>query len=279
MTINYDMPASEYHAHPAISNSQMSDLAKSPRHFWAKHRAPDRRPNEPTAAMSAGTLLHTYALEPDRMADAYVMRPVGLDARTKDGKEWLAAHAGRSVISADQIATAQAQVGALLEVDVIADIMRTGRAEASVFWRDDDSGVDCRARPDWLHRPTGKGRDIICLDLKTTQDAAPDAFSRSINTYGYHRQAAHYTAGLEAEGFRVVSFVFAVVTSAAPFVSVAYVLDEATIAQAEQERAELLDLYSRCNSANDWPAYGQGYQIIGLPAWARRSEELEVAYV
>jgi exodeoxyribonuclease VIII len=158
-------------------------------------------------------------------------------------------------------------------------MLRTGRAEASVFWRDESSGVECRARPDWLHRPTGKGRDIICLDLKTTVDAAPDAFSRSINTYGYHRQAAHYTAGLEAEGFRVVSFVFAVVTSSAPFVSVAYVLDDATISQAEQERAELLDTYARCNSANEWPAYGAGLQLIGLPAWARRAEEIEVGYV
>ena len=278
VTINYDMPASEYHAHPAISNSQLSSLAKSPRHFWALHRDTDRKPSAPTAAMSAGTLLHTFALEPQLMS-AYAVRPADLDARTKDGREWLAQHAEQQVISADQFAAAQAQMAALREVDVIADIMRTGRAEASVFWRDEASGVECRARPDWLHRPSGKGRDIIALDVKTTVDAAPDAFSRSINTYGYHRQAVHYTAGLEAEGFRVISFVFAVVSSTYPFVAAAYVLDDATIAQAEQERAELLDTYARCTAANEWPAYGAGLQLIGLPAWARRAEEIEVGYV
>lgn len=276
--IDYSMPASTYHARHELSNSQISDLAKSPRHFWCKHRDPSRRVIEPTPAMRAGTLLHTYVLEPQNMSE-YIIRPEGLDGRTKDGKEWLAAHSSKQIISADAIDTASLQVAALREIDVISDALASGRSEASVFWRDEDSGIDCRARPDWLHRPTGKGRDIIALDLKTTADAAPDAFSRSVHTYGYHRQAAHYTAGLEAEGFNVIAFVFAVVTSAPPFVAVAYVLDDATISQAEQERSELLDLYARCTAANEWPAYGQGYQVIGLPAWARRADELEVGYV
>ena len=73
-------------------------------------------------------------------------------------------------------------------------------------------------------------------------------------------------------------FVFAVVTNAYPFIAAAYVLDEETEAQACEEVTELLALYASCKKSGNWPAFGQGCNVIGLPAWARRSTEIEVAY-
>ena len=63
------------------------------------------------------------------------------------------------------------------------------------------------------------------------------------------------------------------------FLAAAYVLDDETREQGEDEIAMLLDRYAFCAKAGEWPAFGDGYQLSGLPAWAKRSSEVEVSYV
>jgi hypothetical protein len=274
MPIKYDMTAADYHAAPGVSNSMLNDLHKSPFHCWAMHINPRRPVREQTAPMMLGTLAHTAILEPGAMDDRYVVRPDDIDARTKAGKEWIAAQ-DRSIITLDQEGAAQKQRAAVLAVPELAEILKRGRAESSVFWNDATTGLDCRCRPDWLTKASS-GKAIV-LDLKTTADASADAFGRSIWTYGYHRQAAHYTAGIEAQGIEVEAFVFAVVTNSYPFVAAAYVLDEDSLAQGQEEISELLDLYANCQRSGSWP-FATGYQIASLPKWARRNLEIEVSY-
>ncbi|NBO40554.1 MAG: hypothetical protein EBU92_03265, partial [Betaproteobacteria bacterium] len=45
--------------------------------------------------------------------------------------------------------------------------------ENSMFWTDQETGIECRARPDII-RPDG-----LIVDLKTTQDAGASAFAKS----------------------------------------------------------------------------------------------------
>ena len=121
---------------------------------------------------------------------------------------------------------------------------------------------------------------MILLDLKTTQDASPRGFSRSVAEYGYHRQAAWYSNGYEqASGKEVAAFIFAAVTSAYPIIAAPYILDDESLAQGAEECAELLELYAQCRRTNTWPAFGDTPQLIGLPGWARRSMEVEISHV
>lgn len=269
MGLVYDMPAEQYHASPGVSNTMLSALRKSPAHCWALHLDPQRPPQgEPTAAMRAGTLAHCAILEPAALAERYIAKPHGLDLRTKDGKAWRdSVPAGLEILDADQRATASAQHLAVLAVPELATALATGRPEASVFWIDERTGLQCRARIDWLHTlPDGR---VIVVDLKTTADASPAEFGRSVWTWGYHRQATHYTAGLQACGIEVAAFLFAVVTNAYPFLAVPYLLDDEAIRKGADEVRELLDLYAECSRSNDWPAYGSGVQILSPPAWAK----------
>ena len=48
--------------------------------------------------------------------------------------------------------------------------------------------------------------------------------------------------------------------------------------QAEDERRELLELFARCKQENQWPAYGEGLQMLDFPAYAKRDNEIEVSY-
>lgn len=277
MSIIYDMPAEQYHATDAVSNGMLTAMAESPFHCWSKFHNPDRPQFGPTAAMKAGTLLHTALLEPWNMG-GYVVRPDDVDARTKAGKEWLASHAGREIITAEQHETVKQQIKAIHAEPTLHMLLTSGFtvAESSVFWQDAATGLQCRARPDLMTDPTRK--HVTVLDVKSTADASPDGFGKSAAKFGYHRQAAHYTNGIEAQGLTVDAFVFATVTSSYPFIAVAYILDAEAAAQGFEEVAELLDLYGTCKATGNWPAYGSGLQPLSLPKWAQRSNELEIGY-
>jgi hypothetical protein len=264
----HDMPAETYHASPGVSNTMLSALKRSPAHCWALHLDPARPPQpEPTAAMRAGTLAHCAILEPDKLLQRYIGKPPGHDGRTKEGKAWSAAHAGLEAVSYDEFAAAAQQRHAVLAVPELAHALRTGAAEVSAFWTDERTGLACRARFDWLHMlPDGRA---IVLDLKTTPDAGPTEFGRSVWTFGYHRQAAHYSAGLQASGVEVAAFLFAVVSNAYPFIAVPYLLDDEATRKGADEVRELLDLFAQCQRSKQWPAYGNGVQVLSLPPWAK----------
>lgn len=269
--------ADTYHADPdSVSNTMLSAMNKSAAHCYALHLDPDRPPNESTPAMLAGTLAHTAILEPVAMAARYVIKPPGMRFSTKDGMAWRDQQT-QTIISLDDAATAHAQHSAVLKVKALARLLRSGYAEASVFWSDSATNLRCRARPDWLHWHGPKRCTV--LDIKTISDLTPDAVQRAVGAYGYHRQAAHYTAGLRAIGIDVEEFVFGFVSSSYPFIAAAYVLDDETAQQGRDEVAELLGYFANCKARDEWPAFGDGYQATGLPAWAKRTSEIELEII
>jgi hypothetical protein len=168
-------------------------------------------------------------------------------------------------------------VAAVKRVRVLSDLLASGEAETSVFSIDPVTGLRRRTRPDWLHW-TGKDR-CVALDIKTIHELTPDAVQRAIGTYAYHRQAAHYTAALQENGIDVEAFVFGFVSSTYPYIACAYVLDDETAALGRDEVAELMDRFATCKREGFWPALGDGYQLTGLPTWAKRGSEVEVEIV
>jgi len=272
-----DMPAEQYHADAgSVSNTMLSDMAKSPAHCYALHLAPNRPKREVTDAMQAGTLAHMVVLEPARAKQAYVVKPPGMRFSTREGMAWRDAQT-LQIVSHDDMYAAEAQREAVMRVTALRDLLSDGDSEASAFWTDKSTGLRCRARPD--HIAWAGPKRATVLDLKTISELTPQAVQRAIATYGYHRQQAHYSNGLRACGVEVEEFVFGFVSSSYPFLAVAYVLDDETRDQGEEEVAELLDRFANCQRANNWPAFGDGYQLTGLPTWAKRSSELEVSYV
>jgi hypothetical protein len=281
-----DMPAEDYHAVHAMSSSALKTLAQSPFHYWAAYRAPGRPARKETRRMFTGTLAHCSVLEPDAMAARYVVVPEDAPRRPTAAQwnakkpnadsaaamawwtEFNAGAAGREVVSADQYSATRQQVAAVLAVPELANLLGEGYAESSVFWIDEATGVFSKARPDWVH-PLPDGR-VILLDLKSTVDPAPQAFGRAIFNFGYHRQAAHYTQGFTAAtGREVAAFVFGAVSAEYPFIAVPYMLDEESRLMGYADRARLMGLYAECERSNTWPAFGDGVQLVSLPAWAK----------
>ena len=285
-----DMPFEDYLAVDAFSNSDMKLLARSAWHW--KHRLPTRV----TRPMLRGSLAHCAVLEPHALQARYTFVPADAPRRPteaqwnakKSNEDSTAAKAWwrtfldgvgqREVVTAEEFAITQQQLAALGAEPELARLLSIGYSECSVFWVDKDTGIYCKARPDHVH-PLDS-RTVELLDLKTTADESPEGFGRQAARMGYHRQASHYRAGFEAAtGLKVREFVIGAVTNAPPVLAVPYVLPADLAEQANDERRELLELYAKCKREETWPAYGTGRQLLRLPAYALRSNQVDVAYV
>ncbi len=276
--IIYDMPAAEYHASPALSNSMLSSLAITPAHCYALHIDPQRPAREGTAPMKLGRLAHAMILEPHTVGEAFAVRPDGMTFTTKAGKAWRASiGAGVSIVTADEYAASQKQRDAIMSVGVLRHLLSVGKPEVSLFWTDAATGLACRARPDWLHFVAPKR--VIALDIKTISELRERSVDRAITAYGYHRQRAHYVNGLRACGLEVEEFGFAFVTSTYPYIAMPVLLDDETLNQGHDEIDELVARFAHCRQTGVWPAFGDGFQPAGLLQYARRTQEVEVSFV
>jgi exodeoxyribonuclease VIII len=192
--------------------------------------------------------------------------------------EFQLTNAGRKLVSHEAYELCQAQLAAVRIQPDISRLLSTGRGEVSIFWVDPATGIYCKARPDWL--PKDDGASIMPLDLKTTADESPSGFSRAAARLRYDLQDAHYTAGIEeVMGLRVDAFVFGAVSSKPPILAVPYVLTDEIRDQGKEEREELMQKLVWCKRENQWPAYGDGFQMLDFPAYAKNSGEVEIEWI
>lgn len=260
--IDTNMPADAYHATDAVSASLLKQIAKSPAHA----KAYLQQQQEPTPAMLFGTAFHTCVLESERFAEDYAVFEG--DKRTKEGKanyERLVTE-GKTIITATDYATITAMASAIGDHPAASKLVRgDGQTEVSMFWEDESTGLQCKCRPDiWI----AQGRGSVIVDLKTTEDASPEGFARSIQSYGYGIQAAHYLAGSGAD-----AFIFVAVEKKEPYAVAVYQLDALSLEISEMKRRDMLQLWASCRESDSFPAYSDECQLISLPGWVTADYE------
>ena len=178
--------------------------------------------------------------------------------------EWEKVNEHRTILNPEQWKTIHAMRDALM-AHPAANALLTGvpgKAEKSVYWIDATTGVLCRCRPDWWRD------DNLIVDLKTTEDASPEGFARSIAKFRYDVQDAFYTDGVQqATGKRPKAFVFIAVEKKPPYGVGVYVLDAETKDLGRAQYQHDLRVYAECVRTGVWPGYGDKIQTISLPAW------------
>lgn len=261
----------EYHAMRPISKSGLDLIDLSPAIFRSRVLDPNRPPRAAKAGQLEGNLAHCATLEPEEFAKRYVIGP-SVNRNTKVWKEFVEAHPRDIAIQQDQADTAMAQAESVRALPEIGDALAAGKAEVSAFWRDAETGVDCRCRPDWVHDVRDDA--VILLDLKTYSNAGPNEFRKQVARKRYDVQAAFYSDGYaEASGKAVLGFVFVAVETEWPYAANAFMLDEDSLAAGREKYLRNLRTYAECVRTNTWPGYSTGIDIIRLPQWALITEE------
>lgn len=263
--VKRNLSNAEYHSSDGVSKSGLDLIAQSPLHYWAKYLDPNRQPDDPTPALLLGTAIHTAVLEPERFANDYLVAP-NVDRRTNDGKarwaEFMETAQGKTVISSADFDKCRQIADQVRSHPTAMTLFNDGAPEVSAYWIDQETGVLCKCRPDWLSKK-------LVVDLKSSRDASPDAFQRSAYSYRYHVQAAWYLDGIAAAtGKPRDAFIFAAFEKDPPFACAFYYADEGMIEAGRREYRRLLRTYADCLSAGRWPGYPIELQALTLPAWA-----------
>lgn len=144
-----------------------------------------------------------------------------------------------------------------------AELLRIGIAEQTIFFDDDETGVACKCRPDWL---ATDARFVV--DLKTSRDASPAGFGRSAWSYRYDVQAAFYYDGLTAAtGELYDGFAFIASEKERPFAVKVYYMDDDDFRVGRRRYSANLETYAECLRTGIWPAYGDRVGRIQLPSF------------
>lgn len=178
--------------------------------------------------------------------------------------EWTENNPGRIVLSPEVWEQLHAMAAAVHAHPAAGALLTSvpGEAEKSVYWNDPTTGVLCRCRPDWWRE------DDVLVDLKTTDDASPEGFAKSMANWRYDVQDPFYTDGVKiATGRNVKAFVFIAVEKKPPYAVGVYVLDSASREIGRAMYQHDLKVYAECLANDNWPGYGDKIQTINMPAW------------
>lgn len=190
MKLIKDMPNDEYHATRAISKTTI-DLAHSDPYgpAWSKECPTDK---EKLKTFDFGDAMHAICLEPDRLKSEFIIMPKfgQKNVDKADKLAWLLEHKHLKVLSEDDhkklnlmfdSVMAHGEARALIEAE--------GLAEASYFWTDEVTGMECKCRPDKHIEPIN-----LLVDVKTTPSLVK--FNYSVDDYRYYVQDPWYCDGV-----------------------------------------------------------------------------------
>lgn len=266
----YDIPADQYHRDPVPGGSLSSTGARkllAPScpaiyHYELGH------PQQPKKHFDLGTAVHTLVLGEGP-------RPVAVDAdnyKTKKAQQDAADARARGAIPVlpHEMQQVQDMAAALLNHPQAGPLLTagSGEVEQTLIWRDEETGVWCRARPDRFD-------DHHVIDVKTTNDPNPAAIQKAIYEHGYHQQQGHYLDGIQAITNIRPEFTFLFVGKTPPYLVSVVQLDiaAALIGDARNRRAR--HIYAHCQATDTWPGYGDDTHVLALPQWAETRETEE----
>lgn len=249
----------DYRRFNAVSKSSLDQFAKSPAHY--KHVILDGNRPAATSAMLLGSAFDTLLLTPGLFQETYAVAPE-IRRGTKAWDEFVADNPGKQLIKVDEMQQIHAMAIAVKKHPEAAKLLTGGTAQVSFKWQDKQSGLLCKGRADYVN-----GNTVI--DVKTTQNASPTEFSKSLFAFRYYVQAAMYLEAMTQTGHKTTDdFIFIAVEKEPPYLVAVYKLDhEALSLGIGTYTAELCHL-ANCLKRDEWPGYASGIDTIGLPKWA-----------
>lgn len=254
------IPFAEYLTWPGVNYSTLKHMVRSPLHY--KYAL--ENPAEETMSMVIGDAFHAAALEPARFAAEYV----AFDGDRRAGNRWKEfqeAHASKTILRADELATVKAMAKAVREHPVARSYLTAPGAmvERSITWRD-ATGIMCKARLDLV--------STVVADLKSAATIDERAFRAQAAKLGYFSQLAFYRRGLRALTKLTLPCLIIAVESEAPYDVGVFPIPEEALTLADAQITKLLTRVAECRASGQWPGRYPTEKQLTMPAWAVEQE-------
>jgi hypothetical protein len=253
----------EYHAHDSLSSTGARELLRSPATFaWGR-----KHPRADTAAFDVGSAAHSKVLgvgAPIAVIPEGTLASNGA-ASTAAAKAFIAKARTEGAIPVKQAVADEvdAMAEAVLAHPKARRLMELpGHSEVSAFATDPVTGVRLRARFDRL--PDDRSRII---DLKSSEDASPDGFNKSVGSYGYFIQEPHYSEVLALVEGVIAPMEFIVVEKKAPHLVAVHTLSDEYREIGETYAQKARAIYAACTEADIWPGYPEKQNPLMPPFW------------
>ena len=270
------IPAEVYHGDPAEEPSLSASAAwtllkRSPAHARVDHPRlnPDFKPEE-KAIYDIGSAAHNMVLRQDFWREE--IEVIDADAwRTKAAKEARdeARAAGRYPILRDQYEALNAMVSALEQHPQASRAFRAGQPEVSMIWKDPETGIHLRCRPDWMP----DNPEAPKPDYKTTEDAGPDWDRIALRQHGLRIRAALYEEGWrQVCGIARPVLYYVVQEKSPPYVVSCPVIDPdgANLRYGRAMLRRACRVWADCLSSGKWPDNGGVRQVAEPGEWEER---------
>jgi len=277
--IHFGVTEADYHADTLLPVPTLSStlarlvLARSPLHAWTAH--PRLNPAwEPTEkkTFDIGRAAHRAVLGRGSDYAAYPAEYLASNgaASTKEAKAWAEEQRaeGRTPLKFDEIDQICA-MAVSVNRQLAAMGIKLDPTRSEVVALAEIDGIWCRAMID--NAPTDPRLPLY--DLKSTTDASPESLAKTIASYGYDLQAAHYLAVWKAATGEDRRFRIIFVEKEAPYgVQVAELYrkpgDEADwFDHADALARDARRIWGECLRYGNWPCYPSRVAVIGAPGW------------
>ena len=251
------MSNGEYHSLPAsVSCSGLKQLLRSPAHYQAYLQQPfDDKPN-------IGTALHCAVLEPEVFEKTYTFYQG--DRRGKAFTAFVEENNGKIVLTEKEWQSVIGMSKAVMAFDEFPlwQALQKSDCEYSVFWTDEETGVQCRVRFDSLFP------QFAIFDLKTTTDARPEYFIKQAVRLDYDLQVAMYTEAARRFTGKLLPFNFIAIEDAAPHGIWIMPAGQSMIDNGWRKFRKALATYKRCTETGHWPCYTNALSTLEMPRYA-----------
>jgi hypothetical protein len=267
--IEREMSFTDYLAHEAFGSSDIRAAKLGPLAIVPWQRA---NRNHDTEATQIGRGAHCAILTPDLFARDFAVKPEGMEFRSKENKElrdrWLAE--GKTILSQEQWQQIRDVHAALCGKLPVFDALHAAVArEASVFWTDPDSGLQCKARPDWFTEDA-----VYDLKVSIAAERDLDGLVWKVHSMGWLNQLASNRAALNANGCKIKKGRLVVIAPNPPQELRVHMLEvrESDLDFLELDNVNVRRQMAVCVKTGVWPGTPDTWQQIELPASAAFTE-------
>lgn len=260
-----------YHNHSALSSTEARLILDAPAKYrWAKDHPPLVKPSK---KFDVGTAVHSKVLgtgydvvviPAELLASNGAISTTAAKAFVVDVRA-----AGKIPLKQEDFEPIDMQAEAVLAHVAAKQLFgQPADAEVSVFSTDAETGVDVRARFDFLPSAFTLGAlSRVSVDLKTARDASPHGFTRSIADYGYDVQRAWYLDALHTATGEDAEMVFVAVEKEPPYLVGVYQLPTVWAEMGNTKARHARRLYAECMASGVWTGYGNDVQLLSPPTW------------